>query len=122
MNTRAAHLVLCVMTTLLIGACESPTDGFESFYAAVADGRADDAVARLTDPARTALEQGAKAANLSLADALAQTTVRSTLRQVEEVSRDGDTAIVEVTDALGHKERTRMKKVEGRWKVDGAAQ
>jgi hypothetical protein len=46
--------------------------------------------------------------------------VRSTLKEIREVSRAGDEAVVEVTDALGHKERTRMKKVDGRWLVDGA--
>lgn len=110
--------VVCVLGTV---ACESPTDGFEAFYAAVADGKPDVALSRLTDKARSELQAGAKAAHMDLDVALRNATVRTTVKDIVEVERSGASATLEVTDALGQHARTRMVKQGGRWLIDGDA-
>jgi hypothetical protein len=111
--------VAVVVAFVALAACgDTPRKGFEDFYAGVVTRDSERALARLTPPARRALEQAAAAAHTELGAALAQTTVHSTLRSVVEIERADDTAVVEVTDALGKTERVRMQKIDGTWRVD----
>ena len=120
MKNHALLVVGLAMSAMVQTACaESPTDGFEAFYRAVADGRADDALLRMDAPLAGALRGAAADSGVRIEDALRTSVVKATLKDIREVSRDGERAVLEVTDALGHKQLTHMKKVDGRWRLAG---
>lgn len=106
----------CVMG---LAGCDSPTRGFEAFYAAVVDGKPDTALERMTPQARADLDRLAQETGVKLEDALARITVHASLRSIDEVERTDTRAILEVKDALGQTERVHMVKVDGRWLVAG---
>lgn len=128
---RSRVLVACLVACLAACACdESPARGFERFYEALAEGAGEEAVSRLTTRARAQLAAAAAPRGLTPAQALAVTFPKSTLQAITVVEDgsdgdddgdgdgDGDRAVLEVTDALGKKERVSMRKEDGRWKVD----
>jgi hypothetical protein len=95
---------------LLSGCAETPRDGFEVFFTAEARGQHEAATARLSSQARAALQSAG--VNPTAA------RVRSTLRAIREVSRDGDKAVLQVEDALGKQETVHMRLEGGLWRVD----
>lgn len=129
---RSLVLVAC----LTASACdETPARGFERFYEALAEGAGEEAVSRLTTRAQAQLAAAAAPRGLTPAQALAVTFPKSTLKAIAVVEGgsgdidddgdddgdgdgEGDRAVLEVTDALGKKERVLMRKEDGRWKVD----
>lgn len=113
--------LLVVTLAMLASACgETPTKGFEAFYSAAVDGRADEALARMDAPLASGLRASAAQSGMTIEDALRGSLVRATLKEIREVSNDGSHAVLEVTDALGQRQLSHMKKQEGRWRLASA--
>ncbi|HEY4223670.1 MAG TPA: hypothetical protein VGO62_20075 [Myxococcota bacterium] len=112
MHARVAALLLLLP---LAGCSESPAQGFEAFYAALAAG-SDDAFARLSPRGQDAFRAAAHSKDPAhfLASALPKTTVRS----IEVVSESDSAADLDVKDALGQSQRVHMTKAGARWLVD----
>jgi hypothetical protein len=107
---------------IAVSSCtESPTDGFEAFYQAVLDGDGDAARARMTARAYGPFAVATQAAHLTPSQALQATTMKTTVRQIVEVKRAGDSALIDVIDALGQAQRVHMLRVDNRWLVDAPA-
>ena len=96
---------------------ETPAQGFEKFYAALADG-SDDAYGRLSTAAQAQFAGAARAKGLEPAKLLASAVPKTTVRSVDVVSQSKDTAVVEVKDALGRSQRVHMLRENGTWRVD----
>jgi hypothetical protein len=112
---------LAITLLLSSGCAESPANGFESFYAAMVDA-SPSAMDRLSSSSRAELEKQAAAHGYAPQELLRASSVRSTLRDVKEIERNGDRAVLLVTDALGKSERVQMVLEAGRWRVELAAQ
>ena len=109
-------LVFVVVTA---AAChETPRDGFEAFYAALADGSQQDAYARLSNAAQAQFAGVARAKGLEPSAYLASAFPKVTVRRIDVVDEHGDRAAVDVVDALGNHERVQMVREDGRWRVD----
>ena len=110
-------LVAVAVAGTLAGCAETPAQGFEAFYAAIASG-SDDAVLRLSTRARVAFTGAARAAGKEPGPFLAGAVPKTTVRSVTVAEERGDAAVVEVKDALGNVERVQMLRENGRWLVD----
>jgi hypothetical protein len=113
-------LLVVTLAMFANGCGETPTRGFEAFYSAAVDGRADDALARMDAPLADGLRASAAQSGVTIEAALRGSLVRATLKEIREVSNDGSHAVLEVTDALGQKQLSHMKKLEGRWRLASA--
>src|SRR5689334_14656666 len=91
----------------LTGCAETPADGFEKFFGALA---ANDAAAfdRLSTRAQADFTAAARAKGLEPAAFLTSAVPKSTVRSVDVVENNGERAVVEVKDVLGNKERVQM--------------
>jgi len=118
---RAPLLVSSVFVALslapLVACSETPSSGFEKFFAATVDG-SPEAYDRLTARAQAEVARAAATRGEDPARALVQSTPKTTLRKVAVLEESGHTAVLEVTDALGKSEKVSMKKEAGLWKVD----
>ncbi len=110
-----ATLVVAVLA--LSGCTETPAQGFEAFFSALAD-QSPEAFARLSTRAQADVSTAARNKGLEPTRFLTSAVPRSTVRSVTVVEDHGDSAVVEVKDALGNTQRVPMVKEEGRWRVD----
>ena len=106
-----------VVATFAACAAEGPSDGFEKFFAALAD---NDPAAfdLLSTKAQADFAAAARAKGLEPAAFLTSAVPRSTVKSLDVVENNGERAVVEVKDVLGNKERVQMVKEGGRWRVD----
>src|SRR4051812_15490569 len=101
-------LVSAAVVVVVASAChETPAQGFEQFFAALADGK-DGAYARLSTQAQAQFAEAARERGLEPAKLLATAVPRTTVRSVDVVEEHGDAAVVEVKDALGRSQRVHM--------------
>lgn len=102
-------MVLLASLLAIGSACaEGPARGFERFYEALGSPAALD---HMSAGARAALSPNARAA-------LVTTPPRMSLRGVRVVEERADTAVLEVEDTLGAKERVTMVREDGVWRVN----
>src|ERR1043165_7978877 len=120
MRRRTASFALALAPAfalaLLVGCGETPAQGFERFYDGVASG-SDEAYARLSTRAQAQFAAAGPAKGKDPARFLVSAVPKSTVRSIDVVEEHGDSAVVEVKDALGNKERVSMVKESGKWRV-----
>src|ERR1043166_5116879 len=98
---RRAALALAIVFTAACG--ETPAQGFERCYGGVASG-SDEAYARLSTRAQAQFAAATQAKGKDPARFLVSAVPKSTVRSIDVVEEHGDSAVVEVKDALGNKE------------------
>ena len=120
MRVHAQVLILALVGAVvapIAGCTETPAQGFEAFYAAVAAGD-EGAFLRLSSRAQAELGGAARKAGQEPAHYLVSATPKTTVRSIAVVEESADTAVLDVKDALGTSASVHMVKENGRWRVD----
>jgi hypothetical protein len=110
-------LVLGLFVAVTASCTETPSQGFEAFYAALADG-SPDAYARLSTKAQAAVDVAARQKGVDPARFFASAPPKTTVRRIDVVEQSGDHATLSVVDALGNAAKVPMVRENGRWLVD----
>jgi hypothetical protein len=111
------RIALVLLLASAAGCSETPSQGFEAFYAALADG-SPDAYARLSTKAQAAVDVAARTKGIDPARFFASAPPKTTVRRIDVVDVSGDKATLNVVDALGNAAKVPMVRENGRWLVD----
>lgn len=103
----------CVCALMVLCGCDSPKKGFEEWRDAVADGKADKAMERVTKNMKELT--GLLAASCKDEKEEAQKIRNMGVISVEE---NGDKATLKYTNQDGKIEEAQMVKEDGKWKID----